>query len=122
MNPDSGLVLGSTRFFTTRRVSGPEVKGTAGAAHPDPWQARHTPIRGRHGTAHPDPRQARHTPIRGRHGTLPIREPKIKSRDSALNAGEGSRVIESQMKRHTPNTFRHLCKRTHTDIPTCACP
>ena len=63
------------------------------------------------GTTHPDPR----------HGTPPIREPKVKSRDSAMNAGEGARVIESQLKRHTPNTFRHLCKRAHTDIPTCAC-
>ena len=86
--PPNIIVLGSTR-----RVSGPEVKGTAGTAHPDP-----------------------------RHGTPPIREPKVKSRDSALNADEGSRVIESQLKRHTPNTFWHLCKSTHTGIPTCACP
>ena len=80
------LVLGSTRFFPTRRESGPEVKGTAGTAHPDP-----------------------------RHGAPPIRKPKIKSKDSALNAGEGSRVIESQMKRHTL-TLSGTFINAHTQI------
>ena len=57
------------------------------------------------GTAHPDPR----------HATPPIQEPKVKSRDLALNAGDCSRVIELQLKWHTL-TLSGTFVNAHTQI------